>query len=59
MARKFYCPTDQDVILFIEGDQGQGMEMIVAQRPKTCRQCGKSYYKWECVVESENEDVES
>ena len=43
------CPVDNDVVLFIE-DSGQ-MNMIVAERPRTCPKCKKSYYKWECVAE--------
>jgi hypothetical protein len=49
----FSCPTDQDEILFEE--DLNSMKFVMAERPKTCRRCGKSYYKWECVERTGDE----
>lgn len=55
MSSKIYfaCPTDEDVILFEE--DMDTMRLMTAERPETCRKCGKSYYKWECLAKPEDE----
>ena len=49
MKTKYFCPVDNDVVLFEESLTDA--KMFAFDRAATCPQCGKSYFKTECVME--------
>jgi hypothetical protein len=46
MIVRYVCPVHRDVVLFTE--DLSIVKYIVMERPATCPQCRKPYYKAEC-----------
>lgn len=51
-TRLYICPVDNNQVLFrevvAEDSAGPLIGLLVPEKPATCPECRKSYYKWEC-----------
>lgn len=43
---RYVCPVHKNIVLFIENNEV--LKYMVMERPQTCSQCKKAYYKSEC-----------
>ena len=44
----YRCPKDEGVILFREPTDADKLAFSSVDAPRTCPECNKAYYKWEC-----------